>query len=324
MFAVVKSSQDIGCTVIVRMQTKSGAWIWINIFMSVRHSYACDNEDPVIVCVNHVIFESEAFQFKLESQFLSMYVASSPEYLSQGTTILPQVITKESIGCDLNQYESNVISWGVATTSTTTTSSVDASFARDTRVPAYSPTTGRNLAPNDDRSSYCRVEDFPPQQPASDYGRLDGMSGSLLEQLRSISSGRNDIPCLVRTNEISHGRCNSCVDLCLESSAPAASSSKDRGSRTLAPAPSDFDADCESSHKSSDTLYRRIFSQKSAAVDGGAATASGFASPGRLPAVHTNGGGGGGADWNNYVHSDYYFASHNESSVYCREPAFSC
>lgn len=311
---------------IVRMQTKSGAWIWINTFMSIRQSYACDNGDPVIVCVNHVIFESEAFQFKLESQFLSMYVASSPEYLSQRTSILPQVITKESTVCDMNQYDQNAISWGVATTTPTP---IDVSFVRDTRVPAYSPTTGRNLATTEDRSSYCRVEDFPeysppqpppppPPQPSSDYGRLEGMSGSLLEQLRSVSAGRDEIPSLVRTNEIPHGRCHSCVDLSMDA---AAAASKDRGSRSLAER-TDFEADSESSHKR-DALCWRIFSQKDVAVDE-ATAGSGFASSGGLQAVHHSGGGGGGVDWNNYVHSDYYFASHNESTVYSREPAFSC
>ena len=65
----------------VRLQASAGHWVWLNMVMHIRQPFVCDNGDPAIVCINHVISEAEAPHFKLQSQLYSSHIARSPEFL---------------------------------------------------------------------------------------------------------------------------------------------------------------------------------------------------------------------------------------------------
>jgi PAS domain S-box-containing protein len=76
---LIKSSHEMGCMLTVRLLTAYGDWIWINMVMHIRQPFLCDNADPAIVCINHVIQDGEAPSFKLQSQLYSSHIARSPE-----------------------------------------------------------------------------------------------------------------------------------------------------------------------------------------------------------------------------------------------------
>jgi len=78
---LIKSSHEMGCMLTVRLQTKAGGWVWVNIVMHIRQPFVCDNGDPAIVCINHVINEKEAELFKMQSQLYSSHIAPSPEFM---------------------------------------------------------------------------------------------------------------------------------------------------------------------------------------------------------------------------------------------------
>ena len=81
LVTVIKSSHEMGCMLTVRLQSKAGKWIWVNMVMHIRQPFVCDNGDPAIVCINHVIRDSEAELFKLQSQLYSSHIAQSPEFM---------------------------------------------------------------------------------------------------------------------------------------------------------------------------------------------------------------------------------------------------
>ena len=72
----------MGCMLTVRLQTKEGQWVWVNTVMNIRQPFLSNNEEPAIVCINQVIADGEAQQFKLQSQLYSSHIARSPEFLS--------------------------------------------------------------------------------------------------------------------------------------------------------------------------------------------------------------------------------------------------
>jgi len=90
---LIKSSHEMGCMLTVRLQNKTGFWVWVNIIMHIRQPFICDSGEAAIVCISHVIQEAEAQHFKLQSQLYSSHVASSPEYLTQGSSP-PHTITQ--------------------------------------------------------------------------------------------------------------------------------------------------------------------------------------------------------------------------------------
>ena len=83
-FAVIKSSHEMGCMLTVRMMTAFGQWMWVNIVMHIRQPYMSENADPAIVCINQIIDEEDAAQYRLQSQLYSSHIARSPEFLSSG------------------------------------------------------------------------------------------------------------------------------------------------------------------------------------------------------------------------------------------------
>ena len=89
VFAVIKSSHEMGCMLTVRLQNKSGEWVWVNMVMHIRQPFICDNGDPAIVCINHVIHEVEAHHFKAQSQLYSSHIARSPEFLPSPQRVSP-------------------------------------------------------------------------------------------------------------------------------------------------------------------------------------------------------------------------------------------
>ena len=81
----------------VRLQASTGDWVWVNMVMHIRQPFVCDNGDPAIVCNNHVISESEAPHFKVQSQLYSSHIARSPEFLgAPGGASPPHAITQVS------------------------------------------------------------------------------------------------------------------------------------------------------------------------------------------------------------------------------------
>lgn len=61
---LIKSRHEMGCMMTVRMITASGEIIWVNIVMHVRQALLSNSDDPVILCINQVISEKEAYQSK--------------------------------------------------------------------------------------------------------------------------------------------------------------------------------------------------------------------------------------------------------------------
>ncbi|KAK2149514.1 hypothetical protein LSH36_448g00001 [Paralvinella palmiformis] len=78
---LIKSSHEMGCVLTARLQHKAGHWVWMNIVMHVRQPFVCDNDEPAIVCINQVIDDGEARQFRTQSQMYSSQIARSPEFL---------------------------------------------------------------------------------------------------------------------------------------------------------------------------------------------------------------------------------------------------
>lgn len=99
---LIKSSHEMGCMLTLRMFAKDGTWIWVNLVMHIRQPSACNNGEPAIVCINHVLRESDAVHFKLQSQMYSSHIARSPEVLTQSGSspshsITPIRVEKDSL-----------------------------------------------------------------------------------------------------------------------------------------------------------------------------------------------------------------------------------
>ncbi|CAD5112885.1 unnamed protein product [Dimorphilus gyrociliatus] len=99
---LIKSSHEMGCMLTLRMFAKDGTWIWVNLVMHIRQPTACNNGEPAIVCINHVLREADAVHFKLQSQMYSSHIARSPEVLTQSGSspshsITPIRVEKDSL-----------------------------------------------------------------------------------------------------------------------------------------------------------------------------------------------------------------------------------
>ncbi|KAK6182204.1 hypothetical protein SNE40_009936 [Patella caerulea] len=81
---LIRSSHEMGCMVTVRMLRANGSVIWINMVMHVRQAAVVSNDEPVIVCINQVISEQEAYQFKIQSNTFSIYPLRSDNMWSSG------------------------------------------------------------------------------------------------------------------------------------------------------------------------------------------------------------------------------------------------
>lgn len=329
----------------MRMQTKAGVWIWINTFMNMQQSSkTCDNGYPDIVCANHVVYESEAYQFKLESQFLSMYVVSSPEYRSQACASAasalpppppPPLGPKDST--DLNHYEP----W-----SSSSTAPADSDFPADSRAapPVFASSATHRGVPRDDRPSYV-ADDFPEYSTAAaaaantatsaELGRLDCMTGSLLEQLRSAAAaaaaahgGRDSvvIPSLVRGSDAlqQHSGCRHFRPGVIHDTPHQHHQHHHHHDTASSRHHVDMDYDEQEEqepgdhHQPRDSICWRIFAHSSRTEDtkgGGGVGGSDF-----VPITTFS---GHNTDWSGYSHSDYYLANHNET-IFTREPTFTC
>ena len=53
-FAVTQSEQDRSCILLVRMQRRTGDFIWVHVVLQVRDGQD-SNQQPVIVCTNQVL-----------------------------------------------------------------------------------------------------------------------------------------------------------------------------------------------------------------------------------------------------------------------------
>ncbi len=73
----------------VRLASKGGDWVWVNMVMHIRQPFICDNGDPAIVCINQVISDAESTHFKMQSQLYSSHIARSPEFLSPSQSSSP-------------------------------------------------------------------------------------------------------------------------------------------------------------------------------------------------------------------------------------------
>lgn len=81
---LIKSRHEMGCMMTVRMLTNSNEVIWVNIVMHVRQALVSNSDDPVIVCINQVVSEEEAKQFKIQGQLFALYAARTPDIFFGG------------------------------------------------------------------------------------------------------------------------------------------------------------------------------------------------------------------------------------------------
>lgn len=81
---LIKSRHEMGCMMTVRMLTNANEVIWVNIVMHVRQALVSNSDDPVIVCINQVVSEEEAKQFKIQGQLFALYAARAPDLFFGG------------------------------------------------------------------------------------------------------------------------------------------------------------------------------------------------------------------------------------------------
>lgn len=97
---LIKSRHEMGCMMTVRMLTNANEVIWVNIVMHVRQALVSNSDDPVIVCINQVVSEEEAKQFKIQGQLFALYAARSPDLFFGGHPFhhFQQVMDPEMLG----------------------------------------------------------------------------------------------------------------------------------------------------------------------------------------------------------------------------------
>lgn len=86
---LIKSRHEMGCMMTVRMLTKSQQVIWVNIVMHVKQALVSNSDDPVVVCINQVVSEEEAKQFKIQGQLFALYAARAPDIFFGGHNFPP-------------------------------------------------------------------------------------------------------------------------------------------------------------------------------------------------------------------------------------------
>lgn len=96
---LIKSRHEMGCMMTVRMLTQTNEVIWVNIVMHVRQALVSNSDDPVIVCINQVVSEEEAKQFKIQGQLFALCAARAPDIFFGGHHFhqLQQVVDPEMI-----------------------------------------------------------------------------------------------------------------------------------------------------------------------------------------------------------------------------------
>lgn len=86
---LIKSRHEMGCMMTVRMITAKDEVIWVNIVMQVRQALLSNSDEPVILCINQVVSEQEAFQFKLQGQLFALYASRTPDFFFGSTFCAP-------------------------------------------------------------------------------------------------------------------------------------------------------------------------------------------------------------------------------------------
>ncbi|XP_052767265.1 uncharacterized protein LOC128208024 [Mya arenaria] len=81
---LIKSRHEMGCMMTVRMLTETHETVWVNIVMHVRQALVTNSDDPVIVCINQVVSENEAAQFKSQGQLFALFAARTPDMFFGG------------------------------------------------------------------------------------------------------------------------------------------------------------------------------------------------------------------------------------------------
>nr|CAI5844883.1 unnamed protein product [Callosobruchus analis] len=69
---ITQSDQERSCILLVQFQRRSGEWIWIHCVLQVKESTE-NNQQPVIVCTNQVLSESEAAVLRTNSWLYHYY-----------------------------------------------------------------------------------------------------------------------------------------------------------------------------------------------------------------------------------------------------------
>ncbi|XP_069115449.1 hypoxia-inducible factor 1-alpha-like [Argopecten irradians] len=77
---LVKSRHEMGSMMTVRMLTENNEVIWVNIVMHVRQALLTNSDEPVIFCINQVISEQEAYQFKIQGQLFALYATRASDF----------------------------------------------------------------------------------------------------------------------------------------------------------------------------------------------------------------------------------------------------
>ncbi|XP_064602728.1 uncharacterized protein LOC135468411 isoform X2 [Liolophura sinensis] len=77
---LIRSRHEMGCMMTVRMIAENGDLFWVNVVMHVRQGLVPGSNDPVIVCVNQVVSDQEAYHFKIQSQLYSLHATRGPDY----------------------------------------------------------------------------------------------------------------------------------------------------------------------------------------------------------------------------------------------------
>ncbi|XP_045161087.1 uncharacterized protein LOC123526135 [Mercenaria mercenaria] len=97
---LIKSRHEMGCMMTVRMLTNTNEVIWVNIVMHVRQALVSNSDDPVIVCINQVVSEEEAKQFKIQGQLFALYAARAPDIFFGGHHFhhFQQMVDPEMLG----------------------------------------------------------------------------------------------------------------------------------------------------------------------------------------------------------------------------------
>ncbi|XP_041352865.1 neuronal PAS domain-containing protein 4-like [Gigantopelta aegis] len=80
---LIRSNHEMGCMVIVRMLRNDNSVFWVNLVMHVKQALVANTDEPVIVCINQVISEQEAYQLKLQSQMFNFYPTRGAELWTQ-------------------------------------------------------------------------------------------------------------------------------------------------------------------------------------------------------------------------------------------------
>ncbi|XP_021363298.1 neuronal PAS domain-containing protein 4B-like [Mizuhopecten yessoensis] len=86
---LVKSRHEMGSMMTVRMITGNNDVIWVNIVMHVRQALLSNSDEPVIFCINQVISEQEAYQFKIQGQLFALYATRASDFFFGSTFCAP-------------------------------------------------------------------------------------------------------------------------------------------------------------------------------------------------------------------------------------------